>query len=277
MKLERHNVELAERIEMLDGPSDKELARELMELHSEKCIECQEDRLSCTVRPSCTDRNFMNALIELGVETQDLPRFCYSKYLEQIAKFILSGKGKGISDRRIPIKDLLSSLKVASIRQFNTKFGKTWDRYAKVRGHNLMLVAGNELLFHFDFRRGIVILNPWNLFVDDANVFELYVQVLTEHYGLVGSTQNLTSNWWTLTIDLGCTLSKDESASIKGKVTDRFEAYHIADTEAGTIVQLEITLDKSNPSIELSMLLAVFRLLYRIVVGRSEVPPGVGR
>ncbi|MHA1959380.1 MAG: hypothetical protein ACW99U_04075 [Candidatus Thorarchaeota archaeon] len=277
MKLEKHNVELAERMEMLDGPSDKELARELMELHSEKCIECQEDRLSCTVRPSCTDRNFLNALIELGVETQDLPRFCYSKHLEQIAKFVLSGKGKGIADRRIPTKDLLSSLKVASIRQFNTKFGKIWKRYARVRGHNLMLVAGDELLFHFDFRRGIVILNPWNLFIDDVNVFGLYVQVLSKHYGLGASTQNLTSNWWTLTVDLGCTLSKDESASIKGKVTDRFEAYHKPESEDGTVVQLEIVLDETNPSIELSTVLAVFQLLYKIVAGRSKVPPGVGR
>ncbi|UCE09600.1 MAG: hypothetical protein JSW61_11590 [Candidatus Thorarchaeota archaeon] len=277
MKLEKHNIELAERIEMLDNASDIELARELMELHSEKCKECQEDRLSCTVRPACTDRNFLNALIELGVEAQDLPSFCYSKYLEQIAKFVLSGKGKGIADRRIPEKDLLSTLKVASIRQFNTKFGKIWDRYAMVRGHNVMLVAGDELLFHFDFRRGVVILNPWNLSIEDVNIFDLYVEVLSKHYGLSASTRNLTSNWWSMTVELGCTLTKEESSRLKGILSDRFEAYQIVDTEEGTVVEIEVVLDQSSPSIELRTILAGFRSMFELVAGRSEVPPGVGR
>ncbi len=105
----------------------------------------------------------------------------------------------------------------------------------------------------------------------------MYVQVLSKHYGLGASYQSLTSNWWTLTVDLGCTLTKDESARIKGNVTDKFEAYQIVDSEAGTVFHLEVILDEANASIELSAVLALFRLLHEIVVGRSKVPPGVGR
>ena len=88
MELKKHKNELATRISLLDVTSDNQLAKELIELHEVKCIACQEDRLSCAVRPRCMNRNFLNALIEIGVKPQDLPSFCYSQYLEQIRRFI---------------------------------------------------------------------------------------------------------------------------------------------------------------------------------------------
>ena len=160
MEYQKHNVELTERIRLLNIPADSQLAKELMKLHEAKCVACQEDRLSCTVRPACKNRNFLNMLIELGVEPQDLPRFCYSVYLEQLRRHIIDRKGRGIIDKRLLIKDLLSTLKVSSIRHFNSKFRKEWKNYFSASSKNQMLVAGDSLLFYFDFARGIVIINP---------------------------------------------------------------------------------------------------------------------
>jgi hypothetical protein len=114
MDIKKHKDEFAIRMKLLDAAADNQLAKELIELHEKKCIACQEDRLSCTVRPACQNRNYLNALIEIGVTPQDLPSFCYSQYLEQIRRFIIDKKGRGMIDRRIPIKDLLSTLGVSS-------------------------------------------------------------------------------------------------------------------------------------------------------------------
>ncbi|MFW9769390.1 MAG: hypothetical protein ACFFEM_11265, partial [Candidatus Thorarchaeota archaeon] len=174
MELKKHKEELSTRLSLLDAAADNQLAKELIELHEEKCTACQEDRLSCTVRPRCMNRNFLNALIEIGVSPQDLPSFCYSQYLEQIRRYILDKKGRGMDDRRIPIRDLLSTLSVSSIRQFSTKFKKIWKNYSSVNENDIMLIAGDGLLFRFDFSRGIVTLNPTQNEIDNYDVFRLY-------------------------------------------------------------------------------------------------------
>ena len=104
MKIKKYDEDLAQRIELLDSKADRQLAKEIIELYETKCKECQEDRLGCTVRPSCKDRNFLNLLIEIGVNPADLPEFCYIQYMEQIKRFILEKKGRTLEDRRIPIR-----------------------------------------------------------------------------------------------------------------------------------------------------------------------------
>lgn len=258
MDLKKHKDEFAIRMSLLDAAADNQLALELIELHEKKCTACQEDRLSCTVRPSCKNRNYLNALIEIGVTPQDLPSFCYSQYLEQIRRFILDKKGRGMTDRRIPIKDLLSTLGVSSIRHFTTTFKKAWKDFSTAHEDNVMLTIGDSLLFRFDFARGIATLNPVHDKIENYGVFKLYCQIFSDYYDLKSTAQDVTLNWWLLSIDvekhsLSSVKSQLKSGSHKG-----FEAVYAAEVDGIVKIQAEVIAGDESSSLETGQLRNLF-------------------
>lgn len=262
MELQKHNEDLAQRITLLDIPADSQLAKELMLLHEAKCTQCQEDRLSCTVRPACKNRNFLNMLIELGVEPQDLPSFCYSVYLDQVCRFILDKKGRGVLDKRLLIKDLLSTLKVSSIRHFNSKFKSEWKNFASVRDKNHMLVAGDGLLFHFDFARGVVIINPSSQVISSYDVIKLFVEVLSESKQIKAETRDITTNWWEIRIEVtNKKLDSESIGPIKEKIPDHFVFPQVLATNDGIEVRAEVIADGARDSITVKNLVDIFTLV----------------
>jgi hypothetical protein len=264
MELKKHNLELADRIILLDRPSDTQLARELMELHETKCRTCQEDRLSCTVRPACKNRNFLNTLIELGVQAEDLPNFCYSVYLDQIRRYILEGKGRGMIDRRIPIKDLLATLKVSSIRHFNSRFKKDWKNFSSASNQDQMLVSGDGVVFHFNFARGIVVLNPDNEPLNQFDVFNLYVDVLSQSTGIPVQVKYITTNWWEISIALDGHITAEKAGSIKDSIPQSFSNFQAVSTGNSTEIHLEVIVDSKNGPLLVADLDSVFKAIKKV-------------
>ncbi len=258
MELKKHKNEFATRISLLDVAADNQLAKELIELHEKKCSACQEDRLSCAVRPRCMNRNFLNALIEIGVKPRGLPNFCYSQYLEQIRRFILEKKGRGMMDRRIPIKDLLSSLNASSIRHFSTKFKKIWTNFASVNEHNVLLIAGDGLLFRFDFARGIVTLNPLHDRIDNFDVFRLYCELFSTFYKLKTSVTDLTLNWWLLAYDVTGKDPVDIKNVLKSESAKTFDTIYTNKVDDSTKIRAEVIVDGESSLIEAGQLRNLF-------------------
>ena len=258
MDMKKHKDEFAVRMNLLDVVADNQLAQELIELHEKKCIECQEDRLSCTVRPACKNRNYLNALIEIGVRPQDLPSFCYSQYLEQIRRFIIDRKGRGMIDRRIPIKDLLSTLGVSSIRHFTSKFNKIWKRFFSVHEDNVMLVIGDHLLFRFDFARGIVTLDPIYDKIENYEVFDLYCQIFSNYYKLKSKVQDLTLTWWLLSIDAKKHTLSSVKSQLKAGSLQGFETVYAAEIDGIVKVQAEVIAGDETSSLEAGQLRDLF-------------------
>ncbi|MFX1330322.1 MAG: hypothetical protein ACFE9W_02090 [Promethearchaeota archaeon] len=258
MKLKKHADELATRMELLDLPADTQLAKEFIELYEERCRECQEDRLGCTVRPACNNRNFLNMLIEIGVEPEDLPSFCYSQYLEQVKRFILERKGRGMIDRRLQTKDFLSTLRVSSIKHFLSRFKKIWKNTSDVQEDNIMLVAGDDLIFHFDFARGIVIVNPSHHEVNSFQVFRMYVELLSKHFGINASVSGLATNWWFLTIDLDGAKVPKEGSLIDDNTLQKYEDLHIDLADGSGHIEAEIISNDGKSSFEVKDLVSLF-------------------
>ena len=258
MKLKKHADDLATRMGLLDLPADSQLAKEFIELYEERCRDCQEDRLGCTVRPACKNRNFLNMLIEIGVEPEDLPNFCYSQYLEQVKRFILERKGRGMVDRRLQTKDFLSTLRVSSIKHFLSRFKKIWKKTSDVQEDNIKLVAGDDLIFHFDFARGIVIVNPRHHEVDTFQVFRLYVELLSKHYSINASVSDETTHWWLLTIELDGAKPPKEASLLDDSTLGKFEDLYIDTVNGSGRVEAEIISNGGSPPFEVMDLVALF-------------------
>ncbi|MGY5880015.1 MAG: hypothetical protein RTV31_07175 [Candidatus Thorarchaeota archaeon] len=244
MELKKHTNRFSRRIHLLDETADKQLAKELIQMHEKKCTACQDDRLRCATNPACKNRNFLNTLIEIGVEAEDLPAYCYSLNIGQIRRYILERKGRVVANRRFPIKDLLQTLSVSSIRHFTTKFKKVWSNFSQAQENDVMLVAGDNLLFRFDFHRGIVTVNPTMDPIDSYDVFKLYCKLFSVVYEIPSTVKDVTSNWWIASI----AVKGADTASIRGlqrsKVADAFES--IYSNEVDDIIHLEVEVVQSE-------------------------------
>ncbi len=258
MELQKHNRELGSRIRLLDPEADSQLAREFFELHEKKCRECQDDRLSCTVRPACKDRNFLNMLIELGVDPQDLPKFCYEQYLVQVRRHILENKGRRMYDRRLPIKDLLEALRMSSIRRFTSRFRKIWTKMVSIRRGDIILLAGDNLTFHFDFARGIVTLNPVHEEITSFNLFSLYVEMFGKFYDITAEARDFTDNWWAVVIGLEGVKTARLRKSLNEQISERFEALYVVNVDGSTEIQAEVVLDETNAPVEVIDIRSLF-------------------
>ncbi|MGY5865240.1 MAG: hypothetical protein RTV41_11615 [Candidatus Thorarchaeota archaeon] len=264
MELKKHKNELATRMSLLDVAADNQLAKELIELHEAKCSACQEDRLSCTVRPRCKNRNFLNALIEIGATPQDLPSFCYSQYLEQVRRFILDKKGRGMVNRRIPIRHLLSTLGVSSIRHFSTKFKKIWKKFSSVNENDVMLINGDDLLFRFDFSREIVTLNPIHNRIESYDVFRLYCELFSAYYNLKTSVSDLTLNWWLLTFDVEGKDPASVKSVLKSEPAKTFDTIYSDVVDESAKIRAEVVVDGESSLIEAGQLRDLFDLVSKL-------------
>ncbi|MHA1135474.1 MAG: hypothetical protein ACTSSE_03225 [Candidatus Thorarchaeota archaeon] len=244
MELEKHTNRFSKRIHLLDETADKQLAKELIRMHEKKCTACQDDRLRCATNPACKNRNFLNTLIEIGVEAEDLPAYCYSLNIGQIRRYILERKGRVVKNRRLPIKDLLQTLSVSSIRHFTTKFKKVWSNFSQAQENDVMLVAGNDLLFRFDFHRGIVTVNPTMDEIDTFAVFKLYCKLFSAIYELQSTVNDITSNWWVVSIEV-----KDADVNAlrglqRSKVANAFESIYSKEVDDKIHLEVEIVQGK---------------------------------
>ncbi|MFQ5832316.1 MAG: hypothetical protein ACE5H4_06425 [Candidatus Thorarchaeota archaeon] len=258
MSSKQRSTGFASRIALLDKVSDKQLAKEFIELHEEKCKECEENRLGCTVRPACKDRNFLNMLIELGIDPENLPSFCYSQYLEQVKRFVLERKGRGMVDRRLQTKDFLSTLRVSSLKHFVSRFGKIWNKTTTAQEGNVKLVAGDDLLFQFDFARGIVIINPRHHEVEDFQIFKLYVELLSKHYDIDASASDTTDTWWLLTMDLASAKSTKTKPLLEDDALSAYEDFFVDATDSSMHIEAEVISDGSADPFEVQYLLVLF-------------------
>ncbi|MEM2142254.1 MAG: hypothetical protein QXS20_00155 [Candidatus Thorarchaeota archaeon] len=257
MQYQPHNKKLSARMDLLDRPSDDQLARELLQLHEVKCTECQENRLGCSVNPACHERNFLNLLIELGVDQRDLPAYCYSVFLDQLRLFITEGRGHRMVNRRVPIKDFLTILKMGSIKQFLSHFFTKWQRRARVEGSNILLVMVNDIIFHFDFSRGLVIVNPLRYRLDDLEEFRLYSQLFSEYYDVKFCIEDTALNWWILELSTDATRAA-VTRRLDNEKMQQFTDIRFRVNNNSTYITVEVLVGESAPAVEVEAVKEVF-------------------
>ena len=161
-------------------------------------------------------------------------------------------------DRRIPIKDLLSTLNVGSIRHFSTKFKKEWANFTRAAAGDVVLFAGNGLVFRFDFSRGIVTINPVHHKIEDIDEFRLHVGLFSQHYGLNSTVHDLTLNWWLLSIDVTSADASAVRALVQKTTTKSFESVYFIESDDKKMIQVEVIPEGGNPPLQTGELRDLF-------------------
>jgi hypothetical protein len=149
---------------------------------------------------------------------------------------------------------------MSSIRQFTTRFSKIWTGFSSARDGNLLLVTGEDMLFHFDFARDIVILNPNHVAVRDFQTFKLYVTLFSEYYKINSEAMDETSNWWHLAIEAANNDVRRQLESLKLLLSNRIESLSVKTSNDGVQLQMDMVIDAHRPAPEVGDLKKVFGL-----------------
>ncbi|MFX1559498.1 MAG: hypothetical protein ACFFBL_02810, partial [Promethearchaeota archaeon] len=138
------------------------------------------------------------------------------------------------------------------------KFKKIWKNFSSAHEGNVMLTIGDSLLFHFDFARGIVTLNPIHDQIENYEVFRLYCQIFSDHYNLKSSVQDLTLNWWLLSIEVEKHTLSSVKSQLKSGSLKAFETVYAAEIDGIIKVQAEVIAGDESSSLEAGQLRDLF-------------------
>jgi hypothetical protein len=147
---------------------------------------------------------------------------------------------------------------MGSIKQFTTRFSEVWKKTSRAGEQDLLLFMGDDLIFHFDFARGLVLMNPFNYQIVDLGTFKLYTDLFSDYYGLGHAVESVASNWWAVSINAKDTSSAEVTKRLDQAFLRRFADVSIENAENGAQIQAEVIVEAGMPSVEVADLKHIF-------------------
>ena len=123
-------------------------------------------------------------------------------------------------------------------------------------------------MFHFDFTRGIVIINPDKYQIHSYSIFELYVQLFAAHYGLEVTVKDLTLNWWAVSLSI-VVPEAFEGDLLKGKPSKIFDSTELITEKDSVRIEADIVVSPNHPALDVGELQGFFTHINE-VVGKSS-------
>ncbi|MEM3565201.1 MAG: hypothetical protein QXR19_18375 [Candidatus Jordarchaeaceae archaeon] len=170
-----------------------------LESMEEVCERCMSNRMMCALRPACPNRKFLNLLIRFGVDTKDLPSFCYEQQITSVNTFLEGSSKAKIIDTTLPIKEFMKILSgggerlMGPLREKDVKklsrelFAElkraTPDVFIAV-GEDYILALVDEGIYYFDLTNEVVIINPRDTIIKSNEMVRDLINIFRERYKL---------------------------------------------------------------------------------------------
>ncbi len=260
MDYARYSLEFANRVCFLDRSDDEKIMKEMLKLVETKCAQCQSDRLTCSIKPDCENRNLLNMMIDIGMKHEHLPKYCYSQQKAEIKAF-LEGHGMSANDKRIFIKDLFKLVNVRSMREFISYARDKWDDFFMVRKSKYLLISAKDILIEFNFKKGIAIINPNRSVITTTDQFELYLESFAHSYDVEYHLSYPIKNWGILKFNISHTIDK---AKLLESIGDLFDYTEIQNSESGAYILIEFFED-NDPHWGINIAVNNLQTLFSIV------------
>ncbi|MBS7250128.1 MAG: hypothetical protein KIH08_05975 [Candidatus Freyarchaeota archaeon] len=170
-----------------------------LEAMEEVCERCMSNRMMCALRPACPNRKFLNLLIRFGVDTKDLPSFCYEQQITSINTFLEGSSKAKIIDTTLPIKEFMKILSgggerlMGPLREKDVK-GLSRELFIELKratpdvfiavGDDYILALVDEGIYYFDLTNEIVIINPRDTIIKSNEMVRDLINIFRERYKL---------------------------------------------------------------------------------------------
>ncbi|MHA1696853.1 MAG: hypothetical protein ACTSUG_16480 [Candidatus Helarchaeota archaeon] len=190
------------------------LKNEILSLIKKKCEICNATPIDCALQPHCGDRKLLKIQIELGVQYQDLPQFCYNQQLQTVIRF-MNGKVNLIEpvDVKIFLNDFINVVineKKIKFRNSDSLYSKLIVKLSELSKNDFFIVRDernglgkvifllNGTFYFLDFDKQIAIINWHNSFVETEEELKMVLNLLAQKYKLKFEIEQELLGLWKL-------------------------------------------------------------------------------
>jgi len=175
------------------------LVNAFLESMEEVCERCMSNRMMCALRPACPNRKFLNLLIRFGVDSKDLPSFCYEQQISNVNTFLEGSSKAKIIDTTLPIKEFLKLLSGGGERLMGPLREKDAKKLSRelfielkratpdvfiAEGEDYILALVDEGIYYFDLINEVVIINPRDTIIKSNEMVRDLINIFGERYKL---------------------------------------------------------------------------------------------
>ncbi len=189
------------------------VSREFLGLMRQKCYNCNKSRVECAFQPHCENRKYMNVMIEMKVNLNDIPAFCYSQQLRNIKDF-LDGKAHLIEpiDYKLFLSDFIEllsiKLKIESknyeklLNEITTKIknmkGKIYKIHRKGEKFNYFMLIAGGIIYYIDLMKEVVTVNLQNKAIETENELKDIIKLYCQYFNIDVEIIEEMAGWWYL-------------------------------------------------------------------------------
>lgn len=189
------------------------MSSEFLDMMRQKCEKCNKSRIECTFNPFCAERKLLSIQIVVGVDKKDLPDFCYSLHVENIAKY-LTNKTYSIEpvDVKLFLPKFLEILEIKInldpdsyeeicseiVKKVSKYKGTIYSSYRNEDTITYFMFIADGVIYHIDFRRGIVTINLLNKVVTTEQELSDIIKLYSQHYNIKVEIIEEMEGWWYL-------------------------------------------------------------------------------
>ncbi|MFX1451857.1 MAG: hypothetical protein ACFFCM_13505 [Promethearchaeota archaeon] len=258
------------------------ISREFLGLMRQKCYNCNKSRVECAFQPHCENRKYMNVMIEMKVNPNDLPAFCYSQQLRNIKDF-LDGKAYLIEpiDYKVFLSDFIEILNIKIKvetknyeKLLNEIIKKLTDLKGKVntirrkgeKKYYFMLIA-RGIIYYIDLQKEIVTINLQNKAIETENELKDVIELYKQYYNIEIEIIEEMTGWWYLKAVISFKKLKNEKLIIdyKEKIQEfsEFVNYFLEDGSVYFLIDIKtpLSLKWKDNKLTISKLSEIFKSL----------------
>ncbi|MFX0011707.1 MAG: hypothetical protein ACFE9R_15445 [Candidatus Hermodarchaeota archaeon] len=280
----KYSSEFTEFIEKFNELGSLEyISNEFLSLMRQKCFNCNRNRVECAFQPHCENRKYMNIMIHMKMNLNDIPSFCYSQQLRNLKDY-LTGKAYLIEpiDYKVFLQDFLELLDIKFKSEQTKKNETILDeiikkiRILKGNVHIIDKKQGNQpyfmfiadgIIYYIDFQRDIVTINLNNKIIETEDELSDLIKLYSKFFNINTEIIEEMAGWWYLKVTIPSKQLKSENILNEYiEKIQKFSGYSNFFSENGTI---KFFIDLKTPKnqkwdilkFKVSNLLSIFKLL----------------
>ena len=175
------------------------ISREYLSLMRQKCFNCNRNRVECAFQPHCENRKYMNIMVQMKSDLNDIPAFCYSQQIRNITDY-LSGKAYLIEpvDYKIYLSDFIKILKLKPkseqkkrdifVKEIFEKIsalkGKVFEPKKKQSIGNYLIFLISGVIYYIDFKKEVVTINLKNKVLETEEQINDLIDLYSQYYNV---------------------------------------------------------------------------------------------
>ncbi|MFX0140291.1 MAG: hypothetical protein ACFFDN_42010 [Candidatus Hodarchaeota archaeon] len=187
------------------------ISQEFLGLMRQKCYNCNKSRVECAFQPHCENRKYINVMIEMKVNLNDIPAFCYSQQLRNIKDF-LDGKAYLIEpiDYKVFLSDFINLLNIKmklELKNYDKILNEIIKKISDLKGNvykiqrkgekiNYFMLIAEGYIYYFDLKKAIVTINLHNKAIQTEDELKNIIDLYSQYYNIEIEIIEEMTGWW---------------------------------------------------------------------------------